>query len=87
MQAAIDREQDPVHARRKNDQQKRHRHDHFDVVKADRVQHLPGLDEDRPGAGGQATLLSWKNGQIKAQNNLGAWYLWAGNSWVPTTPP
>jgi hypothetical protein len=38
-------------------------------------------------AGGQATLLSWKNGQIKAQNSLGAWWLWAGNSWTPTTPP
>jgi hypothetical protein len=40
-----------------------------------------------PAAGGQATLLSWKNGQIKAQNNLGAWWLWSGNHWIPTTPP
>jgi hypothetical protein len=38
-------------------------------------------------AGGQATLLSWKSGQIKAQNNLGAWWLWTGNSWIATTPP
>jgi hypothetical protein len=38
-------------------------------------------------AGGQATLLSWKNGQIKAQNDLGAWWLWTGNSWIATTPP
>ncbi len=38
-------------------------------------------------AGGQATLLSWKNGQIKAQNNLGAWWLWTGNNWIATTPP
>ncbi len=38
-------------------------------------------------AGGQATLLSWKNGQIKAQNSLGVWWLWSGNSWIPTTPP
>lgn len=38
-------------------------------------------------AGGQAVLLSWKNGQIKAQNNRGAWWLWTGNSWIATTPP
>jgi hypothetical protein len=38
-------------------------------------------------AGGQATLLSWKNGQIKAQNSLGAWWLWSANHWIPTTPP
>jgi hypothetical protein len=38
-------------------------------------------------AGGQAVLLSWKNGQIKAQNSLGAWWLWSANRWIPTTPP
>jgi len=38
-------------------------------------------------AGGQAALLSWKNGQIKAQNSLGAWWLWAAGKWIPTTPP
>ncbi len=38
-------------------------------------------------AGGQATLLSWRNGQIKVQNNLGAWWVWTGNSWSATTPP
>jgi len=38
-------------------------------------------------AGGQAVLLSWKNGQIKAQNSLGTWWLWALNRWIPTTPP
>jgi hypothetical protein len=38
-------------------------------------------------AGGQAVLLSWKNGQIKAQNSLGAWWLWSANRWLPTTPP
>lgn len=38
-------------------------------------------------AGGQATLISWNNGQIKSQNNLGDWWLWATDKWVRTTAP
>ena len=46
-------------------------------------------------ANGEATLLSWKGGQLKAQNAAGDWWLWtaavqaegAQGSWSATDAP
>jgi hypothetical protein len=37
--------------------------------------------------GGQATLLSYNNGQLKAQNSTGSWWLWGGSHWSATSAP
>jgi len=38
-------------------------------------------------AKGHAVLMSWRNGQLKNQNNIGDWWLWTGSGYVSTTAP
>lgn len=38
-------------------------------------------------ASGQATLLDYRNGVLKVQNNQGTWWTPSGNGWVSTSAP